>query len=74
MKFVNEQDKLSEEIARASRAYLKYNKVYRYRMKKINDMNDEEVIQKCHWWCEEHGLVEEYRKFEETEFNIEKYY
>ena len=34
-------------------------------MKKIVDMGDEEVIQKCHWWYEENSLVDEYKIFEE---------
>lgn len=58
----NDKQKLYADIARA---YLKSKKVYRYRMKKIDDMLDDEVIQKCHWWYEENGLVDEYLVFEE---------
>lgn len=53
-----------KRLAEIARAYLKRKKVYRYRMKKIEDMTDDEVIQKCHWWYEEKGLAEEYRRFE----------
>jgi hypothetical protein len=49
-----------------ARAYLKSKKVNKYRMKKIEDMPDKEVIQKCHWWYEENGLAEDYRAFEES--------
>jgi hypothetical protein len=53
--------KLYADIARA---YLKSKKIYKYRMKKIDDISDEEVIQKCHWWYEENSLVDEYKAFE----------
>ena len=33
------------------------------------DMSDEEVCEKCHWWCEENNLVDDYRKFEDKFFN-----
>ncbi len=56
--------KLYADIARA---YLRSKKVYRYRMKKIQDMDDEEVGQKCHWWCEENGLTDEYTAFKESD-------
>jgi len=39
-------------------------KVYRYRLKKISDMDDAEVIRACHWWYTENHLEEEYRSFE----------
>jgi hypothetical protein len=60
--FMHQQSE--KRLAQIARAYLKRKKVYRYRMKKIEDMTDDEVIQKCHWWYEEHGLAEEYRRFE----------
>ena len=55
------QRKLYADIARA---YLKSKKINRYRMKKIEHMDDEEVIQKCHWWYEENLLVDDYKAFE----------
>ncbi|MCH5316222.1 MAG: PqqD family protein [Eubacterium sp.] len=57
--------------AEIARAYLKYNKVYHYRLKKISDMSDDEVIQKCHWWYEENNLGEDYRIFQKNYFNQE---
>ncbi len=57
------KQKLYADIARA---YFKSKKIYKYRMKKIDDMDDEEVIQKCHWWYEENSLVEEYKNFEKN--------
>ena len=56
----------SESTARhadAARAYFRHHKVFRYRMKKIADMSDDEVIQKCHWWQEENNMVQDYRHF-----------
>lgn len=63
------QDNPINRYADAAREYLKLKKVYRYRMKKIEDMSDEEVCEKCHWWCEENNLVDDYRKFEDKFFN-----
>ena len=59
----NDVYKLYADIARA---YLKTKKVYRYQMKKISDMDDMEVIQKCHWWYEENHLADDYRTFEDN--------
>lgn len=63
--FYNQQ-KLYAEIARA---YFKSKKIFRYRMKNIEDMDDGEVIQKCHWWYEENNLVNEYKEFEEKKLS-----
>ena len=49
--------------ATIAREYFKYKKVYRYRMKKISDMTDAEVIEKCHFWQEENNMVEDYWNF-----------
>ncbi len=46
--------------ARIAREYFKSKKIYKYRMKKVSDMSDEEVIQKCHWWQEENNMVDDY--------------
>ena len=62
-KNIEEMQTLYAQIARA---YLKEKKVYRYRMKKICDMSDEEVITKCHWWYEENNMTEDYNAFEEN--------
>lgn len=48
-----------------AREYLRMKKVYRYRLKRIADMTDDEVIRTCHWWYTEHGLEREYREWEE---------
>lgn len=34
-------------------------------MKKIEDMNDDEVVVNCHWWYEENDLRDEYKAFKE---------
>lgn len=52
-----------QQLAETSREFLQKHKVYRYRMKKITDMTDEEVIQKCHWYYEENNLVKEWQEF-----------
>lgn len=58
MKFDNEID-----YAKIAREYFKIKKVYRYKMKKISDMTDEEVVQKCHFWQEENNMVDDYWNF-----------
>lgn len=50
----------TDRYAAAARAYFQYNKILQYRMKKITDMSDDEVIQKCHWWQEENNMVQDY--------------
>ena len=54
--------------ADAARAYFKHQRVLRYRMKKIEDMTDDEVVQKCHWWQEEHRMVDDYWAFVKEHF------
>lgn len=56
-----EDQRLYGDIARA---YFKSKKVYRYRMKKISDMDDQQVIRACHFWYEENNLVEDYQAFQ----------
>ena len=51
------------DYSKIAREYFKSKKVYRYRMKKISDMTDEEVIQKCHAWQEENNMVDDYWRF-----------
>ena len=63
---MDSQEDVRKLYADIARAYLKAKKVYRYRMKKISDMDDEEVIQKCHWWYEENNLAADYRAFEDN--------
>ncbi len=57
--------KIDNEIdyAQIAREYFKSKKVHRYKMKKISDMADEEVIQKCHFWQEENNMVDDYWNF-----------
>lgn len=57
------------QYAEVARAYLKLKKVYRYHLKKISDMSDGEVIQKCHFWYTENNLIDDYRAFEDRYLN-----
>lgn len=52
-------------LAQISRAFLVEQRVYRYRMKKIGDMDDEAVIRACHCFCEENHLTHEFKQFRE---------
>ena len=47
-------------IANISRAFLQTHKVYRYQMKKVNDLSDDDVISVCHRFCEENCLTREF--------------
>ena len=59
---------VTKDYADAARAYFKHHRIFRYRLKKISEMTDEEVIQKCHWWQEEHSMVEDYWAFVKENF------
>lgn len=48
-----------------SRNFFRTKKVTKYRMKKIADMTDYEVISSCHIYCEENNLVSEWKEFSE---------
>ena len=57
--------------AEIAREFLAMHKVYRYRLKKIVDMDDGEVKGVCHWWYTENGLEREYRLYENQKLGIE---
>ena len=52
-------------LAVVSRDFLQTKKVTKYRMKKIADMTDDEVISNCHFYCEENKLISEWNEFRE---------
>ena len=56
---------MEKKLAKISREFLLSNKVYRYRMKKVEMMTDSEVIKYCHWFCEENNLVTEFERYRE---------
>ena len=49
-----------------ARRFFEKHGVHRYRMKKISEMSDKELVLSCHYYYEENGLVNEYKAFEET--------
>ena len=51
------------DYSKIAKEYFQSKKVYKYGMKKISDMTDEEVIQKCHRWQEENNMVDDYWDF-----------
>lgn len=51
--------------AESSREFFKSHKIYRYRIKNIEKMSDQEVTQKCHLYCEKNNLVHEWQRFVE---------
>lgn len=50
-------------LADISRDFLQMKRVTKYRMKKITDMTDNEVISSCHFYCEENNFVSEWKEF-----------
>lgn len=58
-------------LADISRRFFNENQIRKYRMKKVTDMSDSECIDYCHWFCEEHGLV---NRFETLRAEIESHY
>lgn len=50
-------------IANISRSFLKTHRVTRYRMKKISDLSDQDVISVCHFYCEDNRLTAEFFEY-----------
>ena len=57
--------KTEKLLAIISRDFLKTKKVNKYRMTKVSDMTDDEVISICHFYCEENNLIAEWNQFRE---------
>lgn len=49
-----------ELLAEISRSFFNEKKVYKYRMKKVSEMTNDEVIQFCHWYCEANDFTKEF--------------
>ena len=47
----------------SSKKFLQLKKVYRYKIKKISDMTDEEIITACHHFVEDNNLNDEWNAF-----------
>lgn len=60
---IMESEKLLADI---SRQFFKEHKVYKYRMKKVAEMSDNDVIRYCHWYCEENRLINEWQVFRDS--------
>ena len=60
-------------LADISRDFLRQKKLIRYRMRKIAEMSDNEVISCCHHYCEENGLVNEWQRFRSIKENALSY-
>ena len=52
-----------QPLADCSRLFLQSEKVYRFRLKKISEMSDSEIIRACHYYVEENGLADEWEVF-----------
>jgi len=50
-------------LAKISREFLHQKKVFRYRLKKISEMNETEIISACHFYVENHHLHDEWNHF-----------
>ena len=47
----------------SSKKFLQLKKVYRYKLKKISDMTDKEIITACHHFVEDNNLNDEWNAF-----------
>lgn len=54
----------------SSKKFLQLKKVYRYKLKKISDMTDEEIITACHHFVEDNNLNDEWIKFRDKNEQI----
>ena len=59
--------KSEKMLADMSYRFLRERGVIRYRMKKIADMTDGEIISSCHFFCEDNGLTAEWKEFQKEE-------
>lgn len=50
-------------LADISRQFFKEHKVFKYKMKKVSEMSDDDVIRYCHLYYEENRLSDEWRVF-----------
>ena len=63
-------------FANISRNFFEHKKITKYRMKKVEDMTDAEVISCCHFYCEENNMIIEwniFRKKAESEYRYCSY-
>lgn len=58
--------KAEKLLAEISRSFFAEHHIIRYRTKKVSEMNDDEIITFCHWFCEENNLVNEFKKYRNT--------
>lgn len=61
---------MTDRYARIAREFLSTHKVYRFHLKKIDDMDDTEVVKVCHWWYTDNHMEKEYRTFENQQLGI----
>ncbi len=57
------RNNIYEPLLDSSKKFLKMKKVYRYHLKKITDMEDDEIIRVCHFYVEENHLNDEWNEF-----------
>jgi len=64
-------------LAQISREYLKKKNVFQYKGQKLSEMDDNDIIQYCHWYCEDNNLTDEwhiYRDEKEKALNFCPYH
>lgn len=65
-KQVYQTDRGTDPYPQIARDFLRMKKVYRYHLKKIDEMDDRQVVQACHLWYTEHHCEAEYRAFADS--------
>lgn len=62
----------TNDYAAIARAFLKAHRVYRYHLKAVADMDDQEVQSVCHFWYTENHLEKEYWDFADRMLGIKE--
>ena len=69
-KTLSASDDITARYVAIAREFLKMKKVYRYRMKKVSEIDDRHIIRVCHDWYADNHLEQEYREFEANRLGI----
>lgn len=62
----------TDDYAAIARAFLKAHRVYRYHLKAVADMDDQEVQHACHVWYTENHLEKEYWDFADRMLGVKE--
>ena len=61
-----------DQYADIARAFLRQHRVFRYHLKKVEAMDDQEVQNVCHLWYTENHLEKEYWAFADRMLGVKE--